>query len=197
MTRLTRVALVATIALACLWAGKLAAPEAALACSCVATDPNAPFDGSEDAVLLGKVGAHVVAGRFAFAVERWFKGEGGGSVQLQSATVPMGGNEFSYNTCGLDLQAGSRLIVAAHNAGGWLEPSACSPHADANTQEGRDLIAAAARAFGPGFIPGAPPPEPANDLGTIAMGAAATATFVIVLLLSVQLLRRRARGATE
>jgi hypothetical protein len=182
----------ATMLAAVLHAAAFVLPRTALACSCDAR--GAQFSGDEDAVVLGRVGNHVVAGRYAFEIERWFKGPGGVTVQLQSAAVPLGGGAVQFNTCGLELAVGSRLILAASDARGWLDPSVCSPHADANSAEGQALIAAAERTFGSGFVPGDPPAEQGpNDLATIAIGAATAAAFVIALLAGLGLLRRRSR----
>ena len=198
MSRIVRVTLVAILALAGLWAGRLALPGITLACTCAAPPIIAgPFDGGEDAVLVGRVGPHIAEGRHAFDVERWFKGAGGATVELQSALVPEGGNSFSFNSCGVELTVGSRLVLAASFDRGWLIPSACSPNADADSAEGRELIAAATRTFGPGVDPrtGGPADEPGGgiDLATIAIGL----VLVVILLIAIGIVLAFARRSSS
>ena len=194
MTRLTRAAAIAVLFAAGMATARLALPSNAFACLC-AMPPNAnAFTGQEDAVLLGTVGAPEARGLFAFHVERWFKGGSDAIVPMHSAMQPVGNGPVSFNTCGLDLQVGQRLILAASRDDLSLSPSACSPHADANSPEGGALIAAATQAFGAGLAPGelaGPGPTGGGfDLVLIAVVLVAVAVVAIGVVVGLSFLRR-------
>jgi hypothetical protein len=135
------------------------------------------------AVLVGRVGQDHGDGTFDFAVERWFSGGDAAHVRISSARTPMGDGSFSFNTCGLDLQAGQHLILAAQPGEGVYHPSACSPSANADDPEGARMLADASGVFGPGFAPGTPPPDP-TDWSEFVLPGLAGAAFVVILLVA-------------
>jgi hypothetical protein len=185
MKRLVRVAMAAVVLGATLNAATLLGPKVAFACSCAG--PPA-LDGTEDAVLVGRVGVAAGNGRFNFAVERWFKGGAAPAVLLQSALTEFADGQTVIDTCGLNLVPGSHLVLAASRGEGALVPAACSPNATVESPEGQALLATAERLFGIGQVPGEPPPPaadgPAVDLGPVAIGA----TLLILSLIGIVLL---------
>jgi hypothetical protein len=194
--RAVRLLAVTGVLNAALVAGALAVPRVAVACSCLQPQPGAPiFDGQEGAVLAGRVGPEAAGGRFNFAVERWFKGGTEATVLLQSGTTTFADGQTVTNTCGLTLVPGSHLVLAAAIGDGFLEPGSCSPHATVESAQGQRMIAAAEQAFGPGVLPGQPPPtgpaaSPAIDLGLVAI-VAVLGVFVLVVAVMVVAFGRR------
>lgn len=176
-SRWPRLVLAALTLNAALLAGALTAPLVAVGCSCVAPQPGAPiFSGDEGAVLVGTVGADDGRGVFAFHVERWFRGGTDAVVRMESANQSM---------CGVDLKPGQHLILTAFLADGRLSPSICSPHAGVESGEGQAMLTAALGTFGPGIVPGEPPPGVADDALGIDLALVAIVTVVGLLALVV------------
>jgi hypothetical protein len=203
LVRACRVLLVAIVLATGAFATRILLPTGTVACSCVVQNPNQPFDGSEDAVLVGTVGAQDHGGKFTFRVERWFKGGLDPVVLLQSATQPMGDGTFLTNTCGLELMPGQRLVLAAARTDAeGLFPGLCQPSAAAASPEGQALVAAAVRVFGEGVAPGAPPdPKPERgfqlDLSVVAMAALGLILLAGLLTVVVATMRREPPAANE
>jgi hypothetical protein len=195
--RLTRILAASLLLFAAVSTASAALPRFAVACSCMALDPNVPFTGKEDAVLLGTVGADDGTGLFSVAVERWFKGGVEPVIDLESGTRRMADGTISMNTCGLGLETGQVWILVAHRNGPTFSASNCGAHGDPRTPEGAALIAAARRTFGAGLQPGAPPgadvdpPPPGLDLAVIAIGAVSVVIGLVVLVVLLNLTRRR------
>ncbi len=174
----------------------LAMPQLAVACSCAAPLPGvADFDGPDQAVVVGQVGAEVGGGLFAFAVERWFHGGTEPTIRMRSATERLPDGSFVTNTCGVELVPGTRLVVAAHRADDVVTPSACSPHAEVESMEGQQMLAGAAARFGPGIVPNetSPPDEAPLDLATIAIALVLGTVGLVVAVAVVGVLRRGPR----
>jgi hypothetical protein len=153
------------------------------------------FDGQEDAVLVGRVGADDGSGVYPFAVERWFKGGDASNVRLASGTLRQADGSFFGNSCGVDLNPGSHLVLVAYRSEGVLTPSACSPLATVETAEGQAMLAAAARTFGPGLVPGEPPPaddggNPPLDLALISIVAVTLILVVVMVAIALAVGRR-------
>lgn len=183
MSSLPRVILATVFLVGALGASQLSLPGRAVACSCLPSDGGGPFSGEEDAVLMGTVGAPDGRGVFAFTVERWFRGGDEAVVAVQSNEQTLADGSTVINTCGLSIETGQRLILAATRSGATLSPSSCFPHAVVATPEGQQLVAAAVRTFGEGTTPGPQPgtdprPEAGPDLGLVAI---ALVTFVVGL----------------
>ena len=184
---------------AALLAGTLAAPTATFACMCVAPPLGAPiFDGSEEAVLVGRVGPTDPTGKQAFAVDRWFKGGDAGSVKLHTGTDIHPGGISSSSSCGITVSEGVRIVVAATPGAGFLSVHACSTWADVATQEGQAMLAAAVNTFGEGLVPGEPPPEvvddaPAVDLASMAILAVVGLVAIAVAGVVIAAVGRRER----
>jgi len=146
-------ALLAAVALTPALAG------AAFACSCVMPEALGAYVARDPtiAVFAGTAGP-TTRDRTAFAIERWFAGPGSaGVIALVPATIDLGNGQVSGNTCGLDLPAGSRWILAApRGADGSFTPSVCLPNARLGTAEGAALLAEAEQTFGPGMAPATP-----------------------------------------
>jgi hypothetical protein len=186
-----------------LLAGALAAPAITVACSCAGPPLGAPiFDGQEDAVLVGRVGADDGSGVYSFVVERWFKGGQAASVRLASGTLRQADGTFAGNSCGVDLNPGAHLVVAAYRSDGLLTPSACSPLATVETGDGQAMLAAAARTFGPGLIPGGPPPtaperNPPIDLALISIVGVVLVLVIVIVAIALAVGRREPPAAPE
>lgn len=135
-------------------AGAFAGPT--LGCSCIVPEPLGTYVERDPtvAVFAGTAG-QTTANRTAFSVERWFAGPGEAPVVLLvPGTVDLGNGEMMSNTCGLDLPAGSRWILATPRGdNGSFTPSICLPSARLGTPEGAALVAEAEQAFGPGTVP--------------------------------------------
>ena len=155
-----------------------------LGCSCAAQD-GPIFDGDEAVVLVGRVGADDGRGVFDFAVERWFRGGSDAVVRLQSATTKFADGTVTLNTCGLNFESGQHLILVASGHQGVLAGSICSPSADVDSRQGQAMFAAAVTAFGPGIVPGEPPPEVSDDAPTIDLVTIAIVAVVGLLVLVV------------
>lgn len=202
MNGLVRVAMATLFLVGALSATQLSLPGRTVACSCIPNDGPGPFTGDEDAVLVGTVGAPDGRGMFAFAVERWFRGGDEAVVAVQSSMETLADGSTVINTCGLSLEAGQRLVLAATRSGTTLSPNSCSPHAVVATPEGQQLIAAAVRTFGEGIAPSAPPDtgpgaQAGPDLGLVAI---ALVTFVVGLTGAAAILafaRRREPPSTD
>ena len=138
----------------------VALPRVALACSCVQPESLGVIVSRDPAIAVfaGTAGA-TERNRTPFSVERWFAGPGPAPVvALVPATIDLGDGTIGASSCGLDLPAGSRWILAApRNPDGTFGPSLCLPHAEVGTAEGAALLAEAEQAFGPGTVPAAPP----------------------------------------
>jgi hypothetical protein len=198
MRRAGRLVLLPSVLAVTLWVGTASAPSGSVACSCAGARPGI-FDGRESVVLMGTVGAHLELGRYTFEVERWFTGGDAPTVLLQSASVPQGGGVVAFNTCGLDLEPGSHLILAAQAVDGVLDPSTCSPHSNVDSPEGQAMVAAARATFGEGLVPGQPPPTrdaPSIDLATIAILAVLGFLGTVVTGVVISAVGRRERPTT-
>ena len=188
MTRFLRLGLTAMTLAGVLTVGRIALPGQAFACSCAAPPLGAPiFTGAEEAVLVGTVGPADPNLVHAFAVERWFRGGDAAVVGMLGAEQRFPDGTTAYNTCGLDLEAGQRLVLSAGRVEGNLMPGLCSPSAQVGSPEGQAMLAAAIRTFGEGTVPGtsgpAPPsaPEgPTIDLALIAMLGVLAAVVIVV-----------------
>jgi hypothetical protein len=190
-------ALVAFVALTA--AGSLAAPTCAYACSCAGPLPGvAAFGGPEEVVLVGRVGPDDGSGRYAFAVERWFHGGTAARITLASAAQRQPDGTVSFNTCGVDLQAGAHLVLVAYRGDGIYSPSMCSPIASVESAEGQAIITDAVKAFGSGVPPGGdgPPAEKADDGPSVYLIAGGIAA-VLVLALVVAFSRRERPEAPQ
>jgi hypothetical protein len=174
------------------------------ACSCVMPEPLGTYLERDPtvAVFAGTAGPTTGA-RTAFSVERWFAGPGAAPVVLLvPGTVDLGNGEMMSNTCGLDLPAGSRWILAAPRGDdGVFTPSVCLPNARLGMPEGAALVAQAEQAFGPGMVPEVPPlasppveqePEPGEPFPIVlAVLAGVLATVLVAGAVAFGLQRRR------
>jgi hypothetical protein len=184
-----------------------AVPPCASACSCIPIGPITDYvaDGAT-AVMAGTVGANLGGTRYAFVVERWYAGPGGGSI----VTIDGGAGAM----CGVTLTPGDRLVfAAAHDGNGTFSPSICAPFANVDTADGAALLAEADRVFGgqapaddPSPAPAVPEPRPTREAGipdaprTPGVGpelvaAGAIALGIGVLVLAVLVARNRRANA--
>lgn len=199
--RLPRLVLAALTLNATLLAAAFAAPSATFACVCVAPAAGQPiFDGSEQAVLVGRVGRTDPTGKQEFAVDRWFKGGAAGSVKLHTGTEIHPGGITSSSSCGINVPEGAHIILAAAPGAGFLSAGACSPWADLATAEGQAMLAAAVNTFGVGLVPGEPPPEaadnaPAIDLASVAILAVVGLVAIVAAGVVISAVGRRERPA--
>ena len=162
----------------------VALPGGTLACSCVQPEPLDVIVARDPtiAVFAGTAGARE-RNRTPFSVERWFTGPGAAPVvALVPATIELRDGTVAESSCGLDLPAGSRWILAApRNQDGSFGPSPCLPHAAAGTAEGAALMAEAERAFGPGTLPAPPPLASPPDEPSPAEGSDSPPLLLAVL----------------
>ena len=187
--RLRMLLLLATVATA--FAAGMAWPRATFAGSCIAGITMDDIAREDAAVLIGRVGAARADGAFDFAVERWFRGGEAAVVPMMGARQRLADGSEVWNTCGLDLKTGQRLILAAGRGEGAYVPSICSLSADADGDQGRQMIIDANRLFGPGFVPGTAPPT--DDAGLPIVGIAIGSLALAALVVAVLLVARRER----
>lgn len=181
---------------------RAATPDCVAACSC-AGPPR--LDGNEQAVLLGTVGADDGAGRYTFAVERWFVGGNEPVVTLQSGTSRQADGTFVVNTCGLSFVSGEHLILSASREGVVLTPGSCSPHAQVDSAEGQQLLAETVAVFGPGTVPPSavdqptdPPDDAVSPTAELALPLALAFAIGVALAIFgfVAVLAKRPRGSS-
>ncbi|MCI0347089.1 MAG: hypothetical protein L0221_16880 [Chloroflexi bacterium] len=174
---------VAVVLLAAFAAGGLAFPKAAYACSCAGEPRLGDAVESDLAVLVGRVGAERADGAFDVAVERWFRGGAAAVVPVMSSKIVFADGTSMIDTCGINLETGQHLILVAGRSEDGYRPSSCSVRADADSEEGRQLIVEATRLFGPGFVPETAPPEtdPGLDLAFV-LPALGGLLFVAIVL---------------
>lgn len=163
--------------------GSLADPRCASACSCAGETPIGDFDGPDEVVVVGRVGADDGSGLFTFHVERWFHGGDAATIQLASGSQRIGGDQWVVNTCGVELRTGDHLVVAMGRSEDGYLPSACAPHAIVESPQGARLIADAERAFGPGRSPTGDPvvPDVAPAAGVPLLLVAGVVLVVLLL----------------
>ena len=201
--RLPRLLLAALMLNGALLAGALAAPSYVLGCSCAAPEPGAPrLRGDEGIVAVGVVGGADGSGNYAFTVERLFKGEVAPVAKLASARQVFADGSEAFNTCGRDHTPGQHVIIAGGIGDGVISSSICSPYETINSGPGQALLDEALELFGPGQVPGEPPPEvadaaPAIDLATIAIAAVLGLMALIVVGVVVASISRRERPAPK
>jgi hypothetical protein len=196
-----RVLVSAAVLCAGLWAGSLTIPARTVACSCIAPSPLAAIVAQEPdlIVVVGRVGAGH-GGRFAFAVERWYRGDlGMDRLILTDAVIDQGDGTQIVNTCGRQLRTGDRMaLVGTVGVGGNLETNVCLPGGVIGTPDGDALVAEAAAALGPGATP-APPIDLFDEPDPFDAVVAALPIAIVAVLLSLGLLaivaaiRRRMR----
>ena len=181
MHRLRRFILVAAVATVSI-AG-LAFPKAAFACSCAGEPKLSDAAEGDVAVFVGRVASVRADGSYDFAVERWFRGGSAAVVPVMSARQVFPDGMTALNTCGLDLQTGQHLLLAAgRDEAGVYYPNICSYHAEFNGEFGGQLAIEANQLFGPGFVPGTAPPEPGAGLTRFVLPALAGLAFVTIVL---------------
>jgi hypothetical protein len=179
----------------------LAAPQAVVACSCVAPVSLAEYAGEETVIFSGTVAADDGNG-VLFTVDTWFSGQGAAPVILVEGDFGDGAS------CGIGMRpaVGSSWLVV-----GWRPPaegpipeltgapvsiSICQPFVDLATPEGQALLDEAGTTFGGG--------EPAPSAVADGSGGPSTETLVAagigatllagVSVLAVALLVARRRG---
>ena len=196
--------LAATIGLAVV---VLAAPRAAVACSCIATQPMAVYAGETDTVIFTGVTEPRDGRGYPVSVTRWFKGEG------VAPTVWLAASAFDGNSasCGIEpLDVGVEWIFVAYRIpdAGELIVNLCAPHARASDPDGQAMYADAIRTFGdPGLmrptLPPTGPDEPSlpdDGLAQVLPAIGATVAAALVMILGVYVITtwwRRRRGDLE
>ena len=203
-TGMLRIALLAVIAAASLWATELARPLGAYACSCMQPDDNAIGKFADQPEIVVFVGTVIRIGQGmndrghtfgTLAVDQVFKG------RLPAREMPVIGGGGGDCTIGIEL--GQRMITAARFADGALTPGLCMPYGDPATPEGQRLIAVATLAYGPGVAPPGgpptaidPPAAPTSGTGDLALPVILGSVLVVAVMLfgGLALLARRGRA---
>lgn len=181
MNRVPRILLVAILIGGFLSVGRLALPGAAFACMCAEFPNVRTFDGVDEGVLVGRVGDDNRSGQFPMTVERWFHGGDAAMVLLDSGTRRMPDGSYTSSSCGVQLNAGMHLVLAAPRAVDRLAPNTCTPLASVESPEGQAMLADAVGRFGPGLVPGEPPEvDEQLDVAFIAIVAALVVVLAIV-----------------
>ena len=181
MNRALRILVVAILLGGVLSVGRLALPGAAFACMCAELPNIGTYDGVDEGVMVGRVGDDNRSGQFPMTVERWFHGGDAAVVLLDSGTRRMPDGSFSSSSCGVQLNAGMHLVLAAPRAVDRFAPNTCTPLASVESPEGQAMLADAVGRFGPGLVPGDPPAvdEPL-DVAFIAVVGALAVVLAIV-----------------
>jgi hypothetical protein len=184
------------LVVAILWAGVTAAsvalPGRTLACSCAPPTSLADLVRDEpDLVLVTGLVSRTADGRFAFDVERWYRGDAGiRRLELIGAEIDLGDGRIDVDTCGRMFVPGERMILTGTvGASGILETGICLPGGVLGRPDGDALRAEAQALLGSGATPGPPIDilgEPAPESGVaaaipLALGALGLLALVVVL----------------
>lgn len=169
MTRIARVAMATIFLVAMLATRDLAAPRTMAACSCVPwPETLAAYRTDANVRILSGTVVALAGQRGTFAIERVFKGP------VSGPALPIEGGDGAM--CGLHLELGMRMIMAAWTDGDLLQPSSCMPSAILPSPEGDALLADAARSYGgvapPGGAPVDPTTPPVESPGPASTGLA-------------------------
>jgi hypothetical protein len=149
--RSLRSVLAIVLAAAALWSASLASPGPTRACSCMPWPESlAAYRTDESIVILAGTVIGLNGQRGMLQVERVFKGP------VAGAQVPLEGGDPAM--CGVSLQLGAKVVMAAFTDQGVLHPSSCTPYALVPSPEGDAMLADAEESYGGG----APPPAPAD-----------------------------------
>ncbi len=199
MTILQRLLL--TLGLALGWSALgLAGPRCAYACTCAPAAPLAAYAGNARVVVLtGSVSDLDSNHDGTFTVERWYSGPN------PVKTLHIRGGD--RNTCGVTLEEGAPVIIAANLTGQVLTPTSCTAYAILATDAGKALQGEAILAFGTGTVPvgssesspeaspeaSPTPPQPASGIPWFVPIGAILASVAISSILVAFFARRRTR----
>jgi hypothetical protein len=190
LARLARVALAVFLAATALWVGDLAAPSSTRACSCVPwPETLAAYRTDESILILSGTVVALNGQRGVFGIEQVFKGP------VPGPQMPIDSGDLGM--CGLGLEVGARLVMAAFVDQGVLHPSICTPHAFVPSPEAEAMLADAQRSYGGAGPPPGPtnPPAVPTPAADIALPLVLGAVLAVVVLLfgAIALLVRRGR----
>ncbi len=170
-----------------------------VACSCIGPQPMAAYAGDANEVIFTGVVQPPDGRGVPVRVTRWFQGPD------RNAFVWLAGGDFGADgaSCGTPLPAaGTEWIFVAYRSpdGPELGVNLCTPHASANTAEGRAMFADAVATFGEGQVtdPASQPPSPtaatSNDAALPLPLLVASVVGALGLLSGLALVARRRRG---
>ena len=147
----------------------LTAPRTMVACSCVPwPETVAAYRTDANVRILSGTVVALTGERGMFAIEHVFKGP------VSGPAMPIEGGDGAM--CGLSLELGMRMVMAAWTEGDVLMPSSCMPLAKLPSSEGDALLADAARSYGgvapPDGAPVDPTTPPVESPGPASTGLA-------------------------
>jgi hypothetical protein len=159
----------------------LAVPRVAVACSCMAPQPLAAYEGPENVILAGEVLGRDDPG-IRVGVEQWFAGtdpapvvriaaDFGNGASCGVGSVPAEGSRWIW----VLWRPADEGVLGELGANENLQTNICQPYASLDTPEGQALLEEAVATFGDGAaVPGesaapvtAPPQAPAEPTPTV------------------------------